>query len=406
VVLRVGGVWRLKAPHIGTITAHFVGVVGVEYEQMFDQPAGTIDQALERERAACRRELGEIAVREARDKQRAMLLVRQANARGDWKAAGCSSPEQWYAQVSGTTYQTAKVVTATAEALGELPAIDEALGTGEMTFDQTAAGVVNATPETDAEIARLAPGKAPSEIALAVRQLNPPKVADDQAVYKRRSLRMAWTPDRSELKLSGSLPHELGVLFENAIWDVAKAQRAADKKDGVVLEWQQSTADALVTLARRDGSDGGVRRSSTTTIVHLSEGGPAMLEGAGPISAETAERLTCDSRILFIKPHGNDLVHSRVGRCVSYPQLRALMKRSGKCQFPGCTATRDLEAHHITPFALGGETVIDDLTLECSRHHQLIHDRGIRTSGTGARPVYTSADGRLITADQPHAPPG
>ena len=85
---------------------------------MFDLLEGTVDQELERERAACRRELREIAAREARDKQRAMELVRQANARGDWKAAGCSSPEQWYAQIS--------------EALAELPAIDGALGAGAM----------------------------------------------------------------------------------------------------------------------------------------------------------------------------------------------------------------------------------------------------------------------------------
>jgi hypothetical protein len=29
----------------------------------------------------------------------------------------------------------------------------------------------------------------------------------------------------------------------------------------------------------------------------------------------------------------------------------------------------------------------------------------IRTSGTGEHPVFTDAAGRLITADQPHAPP-
>ncbi|MDX6655194.1 MAG: hypothetical protein QOH18_2835, partial [Solirubrobacterales bacterium] len=37
-------------------------------------------------------------------------------------------------------------------------------------------------------------------------------------------------------------------------------------------------------------------------IVHISDDGPAMLEGAGQISPETAERLTCDARRLTIKP--------------------------------------------------------------------------------------------------------
>jgi len=250
---------------------------------MFAPPAGTVDQALERERAACRRELGEIAAREARDKQRAMLLVRQANARGDWKAAGCSSPEQWYAQISGTTHQTAKVVTATAEALGELPAIDGALGAGLMTFDQTAAGVVHATPETDAEIARVAPGKAPGEIARAVRTLNPPTVADDQAIYERRSLRMAWTPDRGELMLRGSLPHELGLVFENAIWDIAKTRRAADKKNGETLEWQQCGTGANPISTSADG------RLLTAGQPHAP---PSEIEGSGGVGAASDPALS------------------------------------------------------------------------------------------------------------------
>jgi hypothetical protein len=64
--------------------------------------------------------------------------------------------------------------------------------------------------------------------------------------------------------------------------------------------------------------------SPTTLIVHLSDDRPPLLEGAGPLSPETAKRLTCDARRLTIKPHGRDLVHSRVGRCASYAQQRAL----------------------------------------------------------------------------------
>ena len=85
---------------------------------------------------------------------------------------------------------------------------------------------------------------------------------------------------------------------------IAKPQRALDKQAGSVLEWQQYTADALVTLARqrqRTTTDG-IKRSPTTLIVHLSEDAPPLLEGAGPLSPETAERLTCDARRLTIKP--------------------------------------------------------------------------------------------------------
>ena len=138
--------------------------------------------------------------------------------------------------------------------------------------------------------------------------------------------------------------------------------------------------------------------------MHLSDDAPPLLEGAGPISPETAERLTCDARRLAIKPSGRDLVHSRVGRCASYPQQRALHKRSGHCQYPGCTATRELEAHHVIPVEHGGKTELDNLILLCPRHHKLLHDHHIRTSGNGDQPASRTA-GRAITANQPHAPP-
>ena len=74
-------------------------------------------------------------------------------------------------------------------------------------------------------------------------------VADDQAIYQRRALRMAWSGDGRELIFNGRLPLEQGVVFEQAIRELAKASARADKKTGSVLEWQQYTADALVTLA-------------------------------------------------------------------------------------------------------------------------------------------------------------
>jgi hypothetical protein len=149
----------------------------------------------------------------------------------------------------------------------------------------------------------------------------------------------------------------------------------------------------------------GSRRSPTTLIVHLSEHAPPLLEGAGPISRETAERLACDARRLTIQPRGRDLVHSRLGRCASYAQQRALHNRSAHCQYPGCSAPRELEAHHLVPVEHGGLTELENLILLCPRHHKHLHDHHIRTSGTPDHPLFQDQNGRAITANQPHAPP-
>jgi hypothetical protein len=246
-------------------------------------------------------------------------------------------------------------------------------------------------------------GKPPSDIALVARTIVPPAVSDDQALYERRALSMSWTRGRRELVFDGRLPLEQGVAFEQAVWDIAKSRRAIDKQAGG-FEWQQSAADALVALAGRRGADC-VKRSPTTLIVHLSADEPALLEGAGPLSPETAERLVCDARRLAIKPSGRDLDHSRVGRCASYARQRALHKRSAHCQYPGCTAAHELEGHHFIAVERGGKTELDNLILLCPRHHKLLHDHRIRTSGHGEHPAFEDEAGRAITTNQPHAPP-
>ena len=373
---------------------------------MFATLDGTVDQALEREREACRRRLGELCEQAARIDQEVTELVRAADDRGDWQSAGCSSSAQWFAQVYRSDYRTAVRITRTSDALRSLPALDQALSTGALTLDQVAAAAEFATPASDAELARIAVGRAPSAISLAARAIVPPAITDDHELYKRRALSMSWTRGGRELVLSGRLPLEQGAAFEQAIWSIAKPQRAIDKEGGTTLDWHQYTADALVTLARQSGGGaGGARRSPVTLIVHVSEDAPPLLEGAGPISPETAERLSCDARRLVIKPSGRDLMRSRVGRCASYAQQRALHKRSSHCQYPGCTAARELEAHHVTPVERGGKTELDNLILLCPRHHRRLHDHHIRTSGNGDHPSFTDQAGRTITANQPHAPP-
>jgi hypothetical protein len=373
---------------------------------MFATLDGTVDQLEELGREARRRELVSIFEEQARLAQRVTQIVREADDKGDWQTAGCSSSAQWLAQLSSSDYRSAVRITRTAGALRSLPALDHALSTGALNLDQVAAAAEFATPATDEELARLAVGQAPSTIALAARTLVPPAVADDQALYARRALSMTWTRGRRELSISGRLPLEQGAAFEQAIWSIAKCQRAVDKQAGTVLDWQQSAADALITLATQRGDgDSGVRRSPTTLIVHLSDDEPPLLEGAGPLSRETAERLTCDARRLTIKRRGRDLVHSRVTRCASYAQLRALYKRSRHCQYPGCTAARELQAHHLVADECGGLTELDNLILLCHRHHKLLHDHHIPTSGTAEHPTFTDAAGRAITTNQPHAPP-
>ncbi len=168
----------------------------------------------------------------ARLQQQNTQIVRLADDEGDWQVAGCASSAEWYARASHSDYRVAARVAKTADALRALPALDEAMAAGVLSLDQVAAAVEFATPETDAELARVAVGKAPGAIGVVARTMAPPLVADDQALYARRALSMTWTRGRRELAISGRLPLEHGLAFEQAIWASRRAARGRQARRG------------------------------------------------------------------------------------------------------------------------------------------------------------------------------
>jgi hypothetical protein len=62
-------------------------------------------------------------------------------------------------------------------------------------------------------------------------------------------------------------------------------------------------------------------------------------------------------------------------RLASPGQRGFLAWRDRHCRFPGCDrpVTFALHAHHLTPYAQGGQTRVANLRLYCSQHHTLVH---------------------------------
>jgi Domain of unknown function (DUF222)/HNH endonuclease len=152
----------------------------------------------------------------------------------------------------------------------------------------------------------------------------------------------------------------------------------------------QRRADALITMAEiamRSGDlpvTGGVRPHVTVTASLATLTGQAGSVAAdyqfgASSSAEWARRIACDaeiSRIVF-GPDGQVLDAGRASRAFTAAQRRAIVARDRTCIWSGCdTPPGWCDVHHITHWADGGVTSIDNGVLLCGRHHDRVHAQG------------------------------
>ncbi len=128
-----------------------------------------------------------------------------------------------------------------------------------------------------------------------------------------------------------------------------------------------------------------------------------MLEGGVNVSAETSRRLACDqSRLTMTHDRmGTPLDVGRKRRSVPVALRRVLEHRDGGCRFPGCcVGLRFCDAHHLTHWAMSGETRLDNLLLLCRRHHRAVHEMGFRVEwadqGQGRELRFFRPDGRPL----------
>ena len=104
-----------------------------------------------------------------------------------------------------------------------------------------------------------------------------------------------------------------------------------------------------------------------------------------PVAPETVRRIICDSSVfsVVVDEKGQPLDVGRRIRTVPPAIRRALDLRDGGCAWDGCDAPLGwCDAHHITHWASGGRTSLDNLVLLCRRHHTAVHE--------GRRPIGRS----------------
>jgi len=198
---------------------------------------------------------------------------------------------------------------------------------------------------------------------------------------------------------------------ERAMANIDTLARELHGIDGETRTLQQLRADvAIDLLAGTLSSSTGAGISVSVTIPVMTMLGhsdePALLEGYGPIDADTARRLAADSPSLV-----RILTHPLTGNIIDVDQLsyrpnsrldRAVRARDVECTIPGCgrPATRcDLD--HTEPWPTG-PTAYANLKAMCRHHHRVKHKTAWKTEQDAAgKTTFVSPTGFRRAADPP-----
>ncbi len=165
------------------------------------------------------------------------------------------------------------------------------------------------------------------------------------------------------------------------LWDalIATAHHALDT--GLPPETHGTPARLLVTLDQQ------------TLKGDLEAAGVGTTADGTELPPEILRRLACDAELIpaVLGTHGEVLDLGRLRRPVTTAIWTALMLRDRHCTFPACRRPPLMcHAHHLTHWANGGETNLDNLALLCGHHHRVIHHSPwqIRLNPTDRRPEF------------------
>ena len=326
---------------------------------------------------------------------RLLCLLRVYDEEERWH--GFRSCAHWLSWRTGISLGPAREKVRVARCLPSLSLIPEAFATGEISYSKVRAMTRIANPENEARLLDFARHGTTAQVETLVRHWR--RIDRGEASRADRAERRGlslWLTDDGSYEVRGRLAPEVGALLlkalEAAETRLYRAERSAGTEHKTTAV--QRRADALgLWLEERV-------QPQVQLVVHSFEGGEhrepeqqeereerqqgasivLVTEDGSRVSAETSLRLACDAEVVPIARarDGTVLDVGRRRRTVGWRLRKALEARDGGCRFPGCDSRARTHAHHITPWAEGGETAMNNLVLLCPFHHRAVHEGGWR----------------------------
>jgi hypothetical protein len=205
--------------------------------------------------------------------------------------------------------------------------------------------------------------------------------------FTRRGL--SWAVADGMLAFRGQLDPEGAAAFMSALDAFLRPPGAGDTRTP-----DQRRGDAMVDIFRSVLNDGGaptvggvrpqvgvlVRPENLVPHDSAMAPEPATMQWVGDVPDSLAQRMACDCdvwRVLLDPATGRPVDVGRAYRTVPHWIRKALWVRDRQCRFPGCHAPIAwTDAHHLTHWAAGGPTDLDNLLSLCRWHHGLVHEGG------------------------------
>ena len=343
---------------------------------------------------------------------RLLCLLKVYDEEERWQ--GFRSCAHWLSWRTGISLGPAREKLRVARALPALSLIPEAFATGEISYSKVRALTRIANAENEARLLDFARHGTTAHVERMVRHWRRLDRGDaSEAVRAERRGLSVWLTDDGSYEVRGRLNPEVGALLLKAL-EVAedqlyRAERSAGtehrttavqrRADALGL-WLEERVQPQVQLvvhsfkgeehrkqeeqgeqAGQDEQKREEREQQGEREKHEQEAAaPLVTDEGSSVSAETSARLACDAEVVPIArvTDGSVLDVGRRRRTVGWRLRKALEARDGGCRFPGCESRARTHAHHITPWAEGGETAMNNLVLLCPFHHRAVHEGGWR----------------------------
>ncbi len=286
----------------------------------------------------------------------------------------------------------------TAKELEDLPETSKGLRDGEISYDNARilAKASQRGEIDETELGDAARSQSPDKFAGTVRKYEQQRSQDDgmsrlEHQRSQRFARIKTDPADGMKVLYGRFDPITGALLETALSQkMNELWREEDPQDRRTPG--QRMADALTMLVTREDTDEDENSRGPRLLliadydVINQELRNGRLSDGTPVPVEKIRDLACQADLLpaVFRGVSQPLDLGRARRIASPAQRVALVARDRACVGCGASATW-CQAHHIIPWAVGGNTDLDDMCLLCSRCHHKVHDNNwvVRRTPTG-----------------------